>query len=144
MLVEPSDRLVERDLRQRASLDIAKEVISVLQMFRAIGRAGCEACIIVEGLMVRLKVGTAVVTRGDDAALLPSRASTVHEREVPAAGIPSPTDALDGQRIANGSCSLRRQWLVPAIVPCGISQIETAVRCGRHATRLIGRLRRID
>src|SRR6266508_4610577 len=144
MLVEPSDRLVERDLRQRASLDIAKEVITVLQMFRAISRAGCEACIIVEGLIVRLKVGTAVAARVDNAALLLDGASTVHEREVPPAGIPGPADALGGQGITNGLCSLRRQRLVPAVVPCGISQIETAVRCGRHAARLIGRLRRID
>ena len=56
MLVEAPGRLVERHRRQRAGVDVAQEVLAVLQMLLAIRRARREAREIVERLMVRLEI----------------------------------------------------------------------------------------
>ena len=94
MFREDAGGLVEAHLRQRPALDRLHEIVAVLQVLFAILRARREACVIVEGLMVRLEIQRAVVTRIDDRTLLGAWPHAVLQRGVPAAGIPDPAYAL--------------------------------------------------
>ena len=56
MLIEAPGGLVEHHRRQAAGVDVAQEVLAVLQMQLAILRARRKPAEIVEGLMVRLEI----------------------------------------------------------------------------------------
>src|SRR5262249_8188497 len=61
MLGEDPDRLVEGDGRQRAGVDITEEILAILEVSGAIRGAGGKARMVVEGLMVRLEIGSAIL-----------------------------------------------------------------------------------
>src|ERR1700676_1881315 len=100
MLVEIALRLVERDLRQPASVDILDVYHSVhaavLEMLGTRGRAGRELGEIVERLMMKLEV-----------RYWP--AAPAVKRVLPGARIPGPAHAFEAQQITNGDVMLRRQ-----------------------------------
>src|SRR5437870_4593924 len=100
MLRISSGRLVEYDGRQAARFDISKQIFAILQMALAIDRTGGKLPEIVEGLMVGLEIQRAVLFGVNDRPFLARGASPVVERGIPSARIPSPADALGGQRIA--------------------------------------------
>src|SRR3954447_9640963 len=139
-----TDRLVEGYRRQGAAVDVAQEILAVLQMLGAVRRARREACVIVERLVVRREIGGAVGAGVDDFALFLGRATAIGEPLVPAAGIPGPADALRRQGVADRRRMLRRQRRVPGLVAGGVGEIGIAARRRRHPARLIGRLRRVD
>ena len=89
VLVEPAGRLVEHHLRQRPLVDVGDQVLVVLQVLRALGRAGREALEVVERLVVRLEP-EAALARVDHGALLFRIAPAVGGGGVPAAGVPGP------------------------------------------------------
>src|SRR5438552_5454669 len=101
MLVEASARLVEGDLGERSGVDIIQEVAAVLQMLGAVGGARREARIVIERLVVWLEIGAPVLTRVDDPAFFVRRASSVCDREAPAASVPGPTHTPFGQSISD-------------------------------------------
>ena len=55
MLGQNADRLVERDMRQGAGIDVAKEVLAILEMLGAPRRPVGVVGIVGEGLMVELE-----------------------------------------------------------------------------------------
>src|SRR5262245_52893432 len=69
MLCQDTDRLVEGDVGQRAGIDIAQEILAVLEMGGAICGAGRKPRMIIEGLVMRLEVGTGIPAGVDDLAL---------------------------------------------------------------------------
>src|ERR1700694_127466 len=69
MLGQAPHGLVEGNLRERASVDIAEKILSVLEMCGAICGTWCKPCVVVERLMVGLEVGALALVRIDDLAL---------------------------------------------------------------------------
>src|ERR1041385_8692115 len=112
-------------------------------MSGAIRCPGCEACIEIEWVMVRLKVRAALLAVIDDLSLFVGWPAPVGQRCIPASRIPDPGDVLGRERIADRLHCLRRNRLSPKFGPLGIAQIRLAIRRGRDAARLIERLRGI-
>ena len=138
VLVEPAGGLVEHHLRQRPLVDVGEQVVVVLQVLRALGRAGREALEVVERLVVRLEP-EAALARVDHRTLVFRSAPAVGGGGVPAAGVPGPRHALRAERVADGLLVLRRQRMARRV-----GEIEAAERRRRDAARLVRRLQGID
>src|SRR5436305_509655 len=128
MLIQATRRFVERDLRQRSAVDRAQEVLTVLEMSRAVRRAGRKAGIEIERMMMRLKIRAAFVAIVDDLALLLGRAAPVRKRRVPASRVPGPGDVPGRERVADRLQGLRRHRLAPELSALRIGEVRIAVR----------------
>src|SRR5262249_7353178 len=144
MLIEASDRLIEHHCRKSARIDVAQQILTVLETLLAVRGAWGKPREIIEGLMVRLEIDRVVLTRVDYRAFLPRWPATVGDGRIPAARVPCPADALCRQRFADRPVRLWRQGKAEALGAFGVRQVQRAIVCRGNAARLIWWLRCVD
>src|SRR5262245_10444944 len=144
MLVEASHGFVERNRWQSARIDVAHEILAVLQMLVAVGGAGSKAGEVVQRLVMRLEIDRVVLAGVDYRTLLRRRPHSVSEGRVPTARVPGPADAFCRERVADRLAPLRWQGKAQPLGTFSIGQVQRTALARRDPARLVWRLRRVD
>src|SRR5206468_3589287 len=108
---------------------------AILEMSHAVRRAGREAGVEIERMMVRLKVRTAFLAIVDHLSLFLRRTPSVGKRRVPAARVPGPADVLGRERVADGPQGLRRHRLAPNLRAVRVGKVRVPPCRGWDAAR---------